>query len=397
MIDPKDIPGFFADASTLNPEDYIRIDYTFETSAPPKEAIAALCAEQSTAQWKRDDRIEDLRPRFGAKATRFEIRSQSGEKSTVSVTVAHPIVNFGPRIPNLLSAIAGEGPLYCPGIHTIRITDLHLPNSFIRQFEGPQFGLEGVRKILNVYGRPIFIGVVKPNIGLPPKDFAELAFESWMGGLDIAKDDEMLAECDYSSIADRMKLAGAARAQAESETGTPKMLVANITDEVDLIETRYREARDNGANTVMVNGMFAGLSSLRALRKKSELPVMGHFTGMALYDRIPNFGIEGVVLIKLQRLAGCDLIVMPGFGPRMHQTDETVLKNVKACLEPMGSLKPALPVPGGSDSAKTLPKIFEKIGHPDFGFIAGRGVFGYPGGPRAGAASLHEAWKQISS
>ena len=53
-----------------------------------------------------------------------------------------------------------------------------------------------IRKILGVNDRPVFMGVVKPNIGLPPADFAKLAYESWLGGLDIAKDDEMQADTD---------------------------------------------------------------------------------------------------------------------------------------------------------------------------------------------------------
>jgi len=32
------------------------------------------------------------------------------------------------------------------------------------------------------------------------------------------------------------------------------------------------------------------------------------------------------------------------------------------------------------------------VGHVDFGFIPGRGVFGHPQGPTAGAASLRQAW-----
>ena len=123
---------------------------------------------------------------------------------------------------------------------------------------------------------------------------------------------------------------------------------------------------------------------------------MSHFTGMALYDRVPFFGMDGVVTTKLQRLLGADIIGLPGFGDRMQTTDDQVLKNIKACLEDMGNIKPSLPIPGGSDWAGTLPKLFEKIGHTDFGFIAGRGVFNHPDGPEGGAKSLHEAWEAIS-
>jgi ribulose-bisphosphate carboxylase large chain len=35
------------------------------------------------------------------------------------------------------------------------------------------------------------------------------------------------------------------------------------------------------------------------------------------------------------------------------------------------------------------------VGSADFGFVPGRGVFGHPMGPAAGAASLRQAWDAI--
>ncbi|MBI4411467.1 MAG: ribulose 1,5-bisphosphate carboxylase [Deltaproteobacteria bacterium] len=408
-MEPKDIAAFFADEKNISREDYLFFDYIFECSIDPKLAAAQLCSEQSTAQWQRAGVDEDLRLRFGAKVVALEILSTSkksrcdfpwirGNHFTLCrVRVAHPHRNFGPRIPNLLSAMAGEGPFYCPGISTIRLCDIHFPESYLKLFEGPQFGVRGLRERLKIHDRPFFIGVVKPNIGLAPGDFAQLAFESWVGGCDIVKDDEMMADAEWSKTAERMRFAGTARKNAEKETGRPKMLVANLTDEVDEIERLYEEAEKNGANAVMLNSLFTGISALRMLRRKSKLPVMGHFTGLALFERMSHFGIDGVVLTKLQRLSGADMIVLPGFGERMQMTDESVLKNICACLEPMGNIAPALPIPGGSDAADTFPRVLEKIGHVDFGFIAGRGIYGHSGGPRAGARSLRHAWEKATA
>ncbi len=405
MIHERDIAGFFEPPQSL--AQYLICHFEFETILEPKHAVAQLCSEQSTAQWKRAGVNEDLRPQFGAKALDFEVISESPtplyaftkDKASVyrrmKARIAHPIINFGPRIANILSAMAGEGSFYCPGITTIRWMDVEFPDALLNEFEGPRFGLEGLRENFKVHDRPFFIGVVKPNLGLSPHTFAELAFESWMGGLDIAKDDEMLADAPYSSTVDRMSAAGKLKARAENETGRPKGLLANVTDEISRMPELCQRAEKAGANLVMVNSFFTGLGTLRYVRDQAQSPVMSHFTGMALYDRIPMYGIDGVVLIKLQRLAGADLIVMAGFGERMHATDEAVIKNVQACLAPMGKIRAALPVPGGSDWAGTLPLVHQKLGHIDFGFIAGRGIYGHPSGPRSGAQSLHAAWEAI--
>lgn len=391
MISEKDLPGFFADKKDLKVEDYVHLMYRFETEIDPKVAAANLCCEQSTAQWARPGRDEDFRPKHGAKVISLEAR---GGK-VFDVTIAHPHRNFGPRIPNFLSAAAGEGPFYCPGIHYIKWTDFEFPESFLKLFEGPQFGMEGLRQMTGVRGRPFFVGVVKPNIGLTPAGFAEIAYQGWKGGLDIAKDDEMLADADWSPLAERAKRASEARLRAERDTGTKKIFIANITDEVDAIWRLHDDAVEAGANTVMINAIMTGVSALRALRRIAKVPIMSHFTGTAVFSRIPNFGISSLVAAKLQRLAGGDIIGLAGFGDRMGCTDEEVLANIDACLKPWGPILPAMPIPGGSDTPATLAKVYSKIGHTDFGFICGRGVFGHPNGPAAGARALHEAWEKI--
>lgn len=393
MLSPQDIDSFFIDRSRFSPEDYILLKYRFETDLDPRLVAAALCSEQSTAQWKRPGVEEDFRPLFAAKV----ISLKNIRPNFYEIEIAHPHRNFGARIPNFLSAAAGEGAFYCPGIRSIKWLDFTFPKSLLDQFEGPQFGINGLRKILGVEDRPIFIGVVKPNIGLDPKDFAEFAYQSWMGGLDIAKDDEMLADTPDSPLGQRARLASEAKKRAEKQTGQKKIFLSNITDEVDQMLSLYDQAIENGADMVMINGIMAGVSAIRMIRKKSTVPIVGHFTGVATFSRIPDFGIASTVFTKLQRLAGADLIIIAGFGERMHSSDEEVLENIRAALEPMENIKPSLPVPGGSDWAGTLPKVYEKIKNKDFGFIAGRGVFGHPDGPAAGATSLHEAWEAIQN
>jgi ribulose-bisphosphate carboxylase large chain len=392
MLSKHDIPHFFASPCGLDLEDYVILEYRFATDGNPELAAANLCCEQSTVQWQRPGVDEDFRPLHGAKVISLE---KCSDANFFKVEIAHPHRNFGPRIPNLLTVAAGEGPFYCPGIKTIKWIDFQLPESFLNKFDGPKFGLNGMRDILGIFSRPFFMGVVKPNIGLLPTDFADIAYQGWLGGLDMAKDDEMLANTIFSPLSERVHLASEARMRAEEKTGQKKIFIANITDEVDRIGELHDVAVENGANTVMINSMMTGISAVRALRKRACVPIMSHFAGTAVFSRMPDFGVSSVVATKLLRLAGADIIGIAGFGERMACDDSEVIANIKACLEPWGDHKQSLPVPGGGDSAKTLPGVYKKIGHTNFGFICGRGVFAYPEGPEAGARSLHEAWKSI--
>lgn len=397
--------GFFSDRSRLDMEDYVVFDYSFESFIDPEEAAAHLCQEQSTAQWKRPGIDEDLRGQFGAKVIELEVEkilekptlmlpSTPDQKSyACRVKIAHPHGNFGPKLPNLLTAACGEGAFYSPGISLIKLLDMEFPGSYLQTFEGPQFGIQGVRDMLDVYDRPIFFGVIKPNIGLPPEPFAELARESWLGGLDIAKDDELLGDVAWSTLDERSARVGKARRECEKISGRPKIYLANITDEVDRLIHLHDVAVKNGANALMLNAMTVGLSAVRMLRKHARVPLVAHFDFIAPFTRIPNFGVDNKLMTKLQRLVGFDAIILAGFGARMKTSDDEVFENVAECFKPAGHIKPALPVPAGSQWAATTAELYERLQTIDFGIVPGRGVFGHPMGPRAGAASLVQGWE----
>jgi ribulose-bisphosphate carboxylase large chain len=403
----SDKRGFFANRADPAMGDYLIFEYYFETIVDPEKAAAHLCQEQSTAQWKRVDVDEDLRDRFGAKVIELSVEKEQESPSyclpqdigkhtyVCYVRIAHPHGNFGPKLPNILTAAGGEGAFYSPGIPVIKLLDIEFPEKFLQAFQGPRFGIKGLRDILGVHDRPLFFGVIKPNIGLAPEPFAELAYQSWLGGVDIAKDDEMLCDVEWSPLSKRAKLLGEARKKSELETGKRKIYLANITDEVDRLIELHDIAVEAGANAVMVNGMTTGLSAVRMLRKHTQVPLVGHFDFIAPFTRIPFHGVHSRLMTKLQRLVGFDSIIMPGFGARMKTADDEVLENVQECFKPFGHIKDTLPVPAGSQWAGSTVKLYERLRTIDFGIVPGRGVFGHPMGPGAGAVSLIQGWESI--
>lgn len=406
-MNAEDIQGFFADRDQLDMADYLELEYYIECIGDIRTSLAHFCSEQSTAQWRRVGFEEDFRESYGAKVVRWQVLEELAELSypvdhaaagkihACRVTIAHPHGNFGPKIPNLITAVCGEGTYFTPGIPLVKLLDISFPDNYLAKFEGPKFGIEGIRDMLGAYGRPIFFGVVKPNIGLQPEHFSEIAYQSWLGGLDIAKDDEMLADVKWSTTRRRTELLGKARIKAEELTGDKKIYLANITDEVDRMIELHDVAVANGANALLLNTMPVGLSAVRMLRKHTKVPLIGHFPFIAAFSRLEKYGVHTKVITKLQRLAGLDAIIMPGFGNRMMTPEQEVRENIEQCLNEMGSLKRSLPVPGGSDSALTLESVYRKVGSVDFGFVPGRGIFGHPMGPKAGASSIRQAWDAI--
>jgi hypothetical protein len=101
---------------------------------------------------------------------------------------------------------------------------------------------------------------------------------------------------------------GALRKRAEELTGEKKIYLCNITDEVDRLVELHDIAVKNGANAVMVNGMAAGFSAVRMLRKHARVPIVSHFDFMAPFIQLPWFGVKDQVFTKLA-YGGFDVLI----------------------------------------------------------------------------------------
>jgi ribulose-bisphosphate carboxylase large chain len=391
-------------------EGYILLDYRVETWDDPWKAAVHFCREQSTALWHRPGVDEDYRPRHAALLVELEVEAELERPSVTELErpgrrfrrvwwrIAHPTVNFGPRLPNLLTAAGGEGAYFTPSVPLVRLEEIHLPEAWLESFEGPRFGVAGLRELLGVHDRPFICGVIKPNIGMPIDPFAELAYQALRGGADIVKDDEMLADTSYSPLVSRAARVFPKVRQAQRETGERKMYLVNITDEVHYLNELHDivVAVGQGNAAVMLNALPVGIGACRMVARRARVPVFSHFDLIAAMSRVPFHGVSSVVWTRLQRIAGLDAIIMPGLSERMNVAPAEVVANLKACLEPMGRIRPSLPLPGGSDWAGTVKNMFETFATVDFGIVPGRGIFGHPSGPAEGARSLREAWTLVS-
>lgn len=79
----------------------------------------------------------------------------------------------------------------------VKLLDLSFPESFLGQFKGPKFGVNGIRELLGVWDRPLLNNMIKPCTGLDPEETAKLAYEAAVGGVDIIKDDELVADAPH--------------------------------------------------------------------------------------------------------------------------------------------------------------------------------------------------------
>ena len=303
--------------------------------------------------------------------------------------IAFPQINFRPQIPMLLSTVIGNISM----IGRLKLLDLAFPASFVSSFGGPKFGVKGIRELLNIPKRPLLCNMIKPCTGIPPEVGAKLFYEAAVGGVDIVKDDELLADASFSRIEDRVKAFMAEEERAYEEKGERTLYAVNVTDRVDRILENAQRALEAGANCLMLNYLTTGISALRMLAEESsiQVPILAHldFAG-TMYESQDSGMSSHLVLGKLPRLAGADAVVYPCPYAKFRFMREKHIKIALAHRMPLFHLKPIFPMPGGGVHQGMVPVFMEDLG-TDWIMGAGGAVHGHPMGATAGAIACRQA------
>ena len=141
---------------------------------------------------------DELKARFAAKVESIEvvetgntpaIPSKDVEGKTFTrakVEVSWSVENFGRNLPVLMSTLQGN--LYELRQFTgLKLLDFKVPNIWSLQFRGPQFGVEGCRKIVQVGPeRPMIGTIIKPSVGMTPEQTAEIVKQLLEAGIDLS-------------------------------------------------------------------------------------------------------------------------------------------------------------------------------------------------------------------
>lgn len=356
----------------------------------------AIAVEQSTGTWVTvPGETEEVRRTHVAKVIgiyeipHYEFELPEVTERTYLVQIAFPWVNFGAQIPMMLTTVVGN--ISMGG--KIKLMDLKFPKSFTKGFKGAKFGIKGIRKILNVPERPLLNNMIKPCTGYPPQAGKELFYEAARGGADIIKDDELLANAPFNTLEERIPLYMEAADRAEEEKGEKTLYAANVTDRIPHVLENAEKAIELGTNCIMINYLTAGISVLRALADDPSItvPILAHmdFAG-ALYES-PFSGIASpIVLGKLPRLAGADIIVFPAPYGKAPYLKERYIQTAKTMTYPFHVVAPVFPMPSGGIAQPMVDELIKDLGY-DIVIGAGGAIHAHPMGPAAGSRAFRQA------
>jgi len=323
------------------------------------------------------------------------------DKKKKIVRIAYPIELFElGSIPQLLSALAGNI-FSMKIIDNLRLEDLSLSTKYINSFQGPYYGISGVRKLMNIYKRPLIGSIIKPKVGLNSKQHARLAYDVWVNGIDVVKDDENLTDLPFNKFKDRVTEVMKLKNKAEKITGAKKIHVFNITAPMDIMLERAKFVKSRGGKCVMVDLVSVGLDNVQVLRRANlGLIIHGHRAGHSMFTRNPRHGMSMLVLAKLARLSGIDQLhtgtvvgKMEGGAEEVVEINKSIKEDFginKVLRENWGKIKPVLPIASGGLHPGLTKKLVNILGN-DLIINYGGGIHGHPEGSCAGAKACFEA------
>lgn len=365
-----------------------------------KEAATHLAGESSIDTWSD---IVTLSPRI-AKELKPHVYYVNPKKKIIKIAYHLSLFELG-SIPQLLSSVAGN--IYgMKLVKNLRLLDIRFPKAYVDSFLGPLYGLNGVRQVLEIKDRPLLGTIVKPKVGLTSEQHAKVAYDAWLGGLDIVKDDENLTNQDFNDFETRVKLTLKARKEVERKTGAKKGYMANISAAtVDEMVARAKIVKKHGGRYAMIDIVTVGFTGLQSFRKENEklgLIIHAHRAMHAALTRNPYHGMTMLTLAKLARLAGVDQLHIGTVVGKMAG-DKTEVLNirdniVKKKVEKTNlnfaqnwyNIKPVFPVASGGLNPVQIPELYKIFGK-DVILQFGGGVHAHPEGTLKGAKACRDA------
>lgn len=385
-----------------NDDDLIAMYYV--EKAPDCQSLEQACEEiakeSSIGTWTEIATLSaDIAKRL--KPSVFYIDS---ENNIVKIAYTKELFELD-NISQILSAIAGNI-FGMKALKYLRLLDITFPKDIINVYNGPKYGIEGIRKITKIEGRPLLGTIVKPKVGLNEVEHAKVCGNAWSGGLDIVKDDENLTSMVFNQFEKRISETLKIRDNVENKTGERKFYMPNITARLSTMKKRADYVLDNGGKYVMVDIITIGFSALQEIReylKDKDVIIHAHRAMHAAFTRNKKHGITMLALSKIMRLIGMDQLHTGTIVGKMEGEKQEVLEINKVITEQhikgnditvleqnWGELKPVLPVASGGLSPLHIPKLIDILG-VDMVFQFGGGCHGHPEGTEAGAKAIRQA------
>jgi ribulose-bisphosphate carboxylase large chain len=385
-------------------DNLIRARYWIETPMPVTQAAEVLAGEQSSGTFVAvPGETPQIASRYRARVEKIVeldavaspslpgCRAKGARYQRAEITVAWPLHNVGAKLPTLLATVSGN--LYeLAQFSGLKLLSIELPDAFTRAFRGPAFGVDGSRRLMSVHDRPMIGTIIKPSVGLPPVQTAQLVDTLLAAGIDFLKDDELMANPSHSPIVERIDAVMDVVNRHADRTGRKAMFAFNISDDLDAMQAHYDHIVKRSGTCAMLSLNHVGLAATKKIADRGQLAIHGHRNGWGAINRCPALGMEYAAFQMIYRLAGVDHLHVNGIANKFWESDDSVVASIEACLRPLNGQR-VLPVVSSGQTGLQAPETYRRTKTVDVLYNAGGGIMAHPSGPAAGFVALKQAWE----
>ena len=387
----------------------IKALYYIETALPLEKVADMMAGEQSSGTFVRlPGETDELREKHGAVVEDIEElvtvqepslpgakkpKNPFTEYRRAYIKIAWPYDNIGSDVLALMAAVAGNLYELAP-LSGIKLIDIEIPESFMANYQGPGFGINGTRELCGVKNRPIIGTIIKPSVGLTPEQTANQVKILIEAGLDFIKDDELMSDPPHSPFKKRIQAIMKVVNEYAENTGRKPMYAFNISGDIDDMFRRHDYVLQMGGTCVMMNINWVGISGLLALSRHTELPIHGHRNFWGALNRHPLLGMDFTVYQKLFSICGIDHLHTNGIRNKFCESDESVIRSIRTCLKPENGGYQVMPVISSGQWAEQAYDTYQAIQSLDLMYLCGGGITAHPGGMAAGVRSIRIAWEE---
>lgn len=304
------------------------------------------------------------------------------------IKIAYPSANFSADLPAILTTVFGK--LSLDG--EVKLLDLDFETGLLENFPGPRFGIEGIRDLLDVHGRPLVMSIFKGVIGRDITYLSDQLKQQALGGVDLVKDDEILFDNPLTPFEKRITTSKEVLRNVFDETGHRTLYAVNLSGRTSKLRDKAKRARELGADALLFNVHAYGLDVLQELAEDEDigLPLMAHPAFSGAFTSSAFYGVATpLALGKLTRYAGADFSLFPSpYGSVALEKSAALALGAELTEE--STLNRAFPVPSAGIHPGLVPKLIDDYGIDSI-INAGGGVHGHPDGAAGGGKAFRQA------
>jgi ribulose-bisphosphate carboxylase large chain len=302
------------------------------------------------------------------------------------VKIAFPLENLNLEedgVSQIICHIAG-GQVDILEIEKCHVLDIQLPEAIESSFtKKPAYGIDGFRKLTNVYDKPFLGGIIKPKVGMSPDVLLEAVKEMVYGGVNFIKEDELLGNPNHCPLKKRVPLIS-----NWLYKNAPNVIYTFcINGDSPYALQRAQFVNQEGGNGIHIN-VWSGMGVYRAIRQQNpNLWIHFQKSGDKFFtDRRAPFHIYWPLICKIAGWSGVDSIHAGMIGGYMNQDDDEIKDALKVLWN--YNIVPALSCgmhPG------LVEHVNDKLQSYDWMANVGGAIHGHPMGTLSGGLAMRQA------